>query len=325
MPESPRYDDFPSFILGITETIWERRQVHALHELYTDDLLVRSPASVVNGNRAVINATMATLAEFPDRELLGEDVIWARTGENSWLSSHRIFSRATHARDGNYGKADGRRLAYRVLADCHAEADAKWGWRINDEWLVRDQGAIVRQLGWTPEDFARQMIVSEGGACQKPFNPSDTDSAGAYRGVGNAAPPADLYMDVLKRLMSAEFSVINSAYDRACELEFPGGLSGHGWNDADEFWLNLRSAFPDAQFKIEHSVGRTDLGSAPRAAVRWSLHGRHSGWGAFGKPSGASVYILGISHAEFGPRGIRREFVIFDETAVWKQIIIHGG
>ena len=29
---------------------------------------------------------------------------------------------------------------------------------------------------------------------------------------------------------------------------------------------------------------------------------------------------MGMSHAEFGPRGLKREFVLFDEVAVWKQI-----
>jgi len=37
------------------------------------------------------------------------------------------------------------------------------------------------------------------------------------------------------------------------------------------------------------------------------------------------VFILGMSHAEFGPRGLRREFVLFDETAIWKQIALAIG
>ena len=60
----------------------------------------------------------------------------------------------------------------------------------------------------------------------------------------------------------------------------------------------------------------------PRAALRWSLHGKHDGWGSFGPPTGASVYIMAASHAEFGPRGLRREYVLYDETAIWKQIIL---
>ncbi len=67
----------------------------------------------------------------------------------------------------------------------------------------------------------------------------------------------------------------------------------------------------------------------PRAALRWSLHGRHDGWGAFAADR-AEVYVLGISHAEFGTLGhapvrLRREWVLFDETAIWKQILLHTG
>ncbi|MEL7178104.1 MAG: nuclear transport factor 2 family protein, partial [Pseudomonadota bacterium] len=63
----------------------------------------------------------------------------------------------------------------------------------------------------------------------------------------------------------------------------------------------------------------------PRAAVRWSLHGKHDGWGVFGAPTGAEVYVMGITHAEFGPRGLRREFTLIDETAIWKQILLATG
>ena len=47
--------------------------------------------------------------------------------------------------------------------------------------------------------------------------------------------------------------------------------------------------------------------------------------GIFGKETNADVYIMGICHAEFGQRGITREFVLFDETMIWKQILIHTG
>ena len=63
----------------------------------------------------------------------------------------------------------------------------------------------------------------------------------------------------------------------------------------------------------------------PRAAIRFGLYGKHDGWGRFGKPTGAEVYIMGAAHVEFGPWGIRREFVIFDETAIWKQINLQVG
>ena len=34
---------------------------------------------------------------------------------------------------------------------------------------------------------------------------------------------------------------------------------------------------------------------------------------------------MGVSHAEFGLRGVRREYVVFDETAIWKQIVMKTG
>jgi predicted ester cyclase len=274
---------------------------------------------VVRGNQDVIGATMATLAEFPNRRLLGEDVIWSGTPEEGMLSSHRIYSTATHSGDGIYGRATGKKLGYRIIADCHAINN-----QINDEWLIRDQGAIVRQLGWTPSDYAADLIKSEGGVknCVKPFTP-EIDIAGPYKGRGNDNEWGVKYADILRHIMDANMAVIATEYDEACALELPGNLAAHGLAAADNFWMGLRASFPNAEFTIEHQIGRDDAMMPPRAAIRWGLYGKHEGWGSFGTPTGAQVYIMGASHAEFGPRGLRREFVLFDETAIWKQIHIH--
>lgn len=317
----PKFRDFPDYIIGITKEIWEDRGIATLHRYYAPDIVVRSPASVVVGNQGVIGATMATLAEFPDRTLLGEDVIWSGTPEDGMLSSHRLLSTATHSGDGAYGKATGRKLVYRILADCHAIAN-----QINDEWLIRDQGAIVRQMGWDPVEFVRGQIAREGGPenCVRPLTP-ENDRPGPYKGRGNDNEWGARLADLLTRIMAADFTVIGKDYDRAAQLEYPGGVTGHGWGDADRFWMGLRAAFPDAAFTIHHVIGRDDPMFAPRAAVRWSLHGKHSGWGAFGTPTGAEVYLMGITHAEFGPWGLRRDFTLFDETAIWKQILLATG
>jgi hypothetical protein len=269
---------------------------------------------------------MATLAEFPDRILLGEDVIWSGTPEDGMLSSHRIISTATHLGDGVYGKASGTRLRYRILADCHAIDNA-----INDEWLIRDQGAIVRQMGWDPREYAGDLIDREGGPenCIKPLTPRN-DTEGPYKGGGNDNEWGQRHADILTRIMNADMAVIESEYDRAAQSEYPGGSTGHGWAPVDRFWMGLRAAFPNAQFAIHHQIGRDDPMMPPRSAIRWSLWGKHDGWGVFGKPTGAEVYVLGISHAEFGalvggqPK-LRREWTLFDETAIWKQILLATG
>ena len=317
----PTFADLPDYIIKITKEIWEDRGISTLNDYYAADIVVRSPSGVVVGNQGVIAATMATLAEFPDRQLLGEDVIWSGDEESGFLSSHRIYSTATHAGDGVYGAASGAQLRYRIIADCAAKDN-----QIFDEWLIRDQGAIVRQLGMDPKRYAADLIEAEGGyeACVRPLTPA-IDRQGGYAGTGNDGEPGHRYAATLNAIMAADFAAIERDYDRACQLELPGGVTGHGWSDADEFWLGLRSSFPDATFTIHHQIGRNDDGSAPRAAIRWSLDGTHSGWGAFGAPTGAPVHVMGLSHAEYGPWGLRREFVIFDETAVWKQILLATG
>ncbi len=319
----PRFRDFPDYIIGITKEIWEDRGIHTLHDYYAPEIVVRSPGSVVTGNQGVIGATMATLHEFPDRVLLGEDVIWSGSPEAGMLSSHRILSQATHAGDGVYGAATGKRLTYRILADCHAKGNV-----IDDEWLIRDQGAIVRQLGWEPRDYAADLIAREGGpgACVKPLTP-ETDLPGPYSGAGNDSPWGARLSEILTRIMGADLATIPAEYDRACALHYPGGVNAHGHAAADRFWMGLRAAFPNAEFRLEHVIGREDETLPPRAAVRWSLWGRHEGWGTFGAPTGAMVYVLGITHAEFGrlgegPVALRREYTLYDETAVWKQILL---
>ncbi|MEL6168644.1 MAG: nuclear transport factor 2 family protein [Pseudomonadota bacterium] len=321
-----QFRDFPDYILKITREIWEDRGLDTLHRYYAPDIVVRSPASVVVGNRDVIGATMATLAEFPDRQLLGEDVIWSGTPETGMLSSHRIISTATHLGDGVYGSASRATLRYRIIADCHAIAN-----QINDEWLIRDQGAIVRQLGWAPDEYARDLIAREGGPdkATPPLTPA-TDKPGPYRGRGNDDAWGARYADLLTRIMGADIAAIRRDYDRAAQLEHPGGVTTHGWDGAERFWMGLRAAFPSAKFEIHHVIGRADPTLPPRAALRWSLHGRHEGWGQFGRPTGAEVHVMGISHAEFGSLGageprLRREWVLFDETAIWKQIVLATG
>lgn len=317
----PKFKDFPDYIIGITKEIWEDRGIATLHDYYALDIVVRSPGSVVVGNQNVIAATMATLAEFPDRTLLGEDVIWSGTPEEGMLSSHRLLSTATHLGDGVYGKATGKKLVYRILADCHAINN-----QINDEWLIRDQSAIVQQMGWDPKEYARDLIAREGGAdaCVQPFTPAN-DQPGPYKGRGNDNEWGQKYADILTRIMNADMRVIEAEYDRAVLSEYPGGKTGHSWGPVDRFWMGLRAAFPRAEFKIHHQIGRDDPMMPPRAAIRWSLHGTHDGWGVFGVPTGAEVFVLGISQAEFGPWGLRKEYTLFDETSIWKQILLKTG
>ncbi len=317
----PKFSDFPDYIIGITKEIWEDRGIARLNEYYSSDIILRMPMGVFRGNSGVIAKTMGTLAECPDRELLGEDVIWCGNEDDGMLSSHRLLCTGTYLGDSMFGPASGKRVHYRAIADCYAINNM-----IRDEWLIRDHGAIARQLGLGARGVAEQIIANEGGPgnCTPPLTPSN-DVEGPYKDSGNENEWGAEYSDCLQRIMDADLAVIQRKYDRAILGEYAGSTTAIGRTAADRFWMGLRSAFPSAEFAVRHQIGREDAMMPPRAAVRWSLQGRHDGWGAFGRPTGAEVHVMGISHAEFGIRGLRREFTLFDEVAIWKQILMQAA
>ena len=315
------FKNFEDYILKITQRIWEGRDIASLHRYYAQDVIVRTPGGIETNNQQVIASTMAVLNEFPDRQLLGEDVIWCGNLQDGMLSSHRIYNTATHCGEGVFGPPTFKKVYFRGLADCYAKNN-----QISDEWLVRDQAAIVKQLGMNPKEYALKTIKREGGfeKASKPFN-LQMDIVGPYQGSGNHNQWGEKLQDILQKIMCADFSTIAKNYDRACHLSYSGGIDTVGVENAEKYWIGLRSSFPNAKFQICHKMGMENSPMPARGAVRWSLEGVHDGWGMFGKPTGAKVYIMGITHGEFGNWGLRKEYSLIDETAIWKQILLHQG
>ena len=205
-----KYKSFPDFILKITKQIWEGKDVNSIANFYTNDIPVRSPFGVTYGNQPVIDATFKTLKEFPNRQLLGEDVIWNGKDDEGYHSSHRILSKGTHLGEGYYGKPTGKNIYYRVIADCACKDN-----QVYDEWIVRDQGAIVRQIGFTPKEFAQKIIENEGGLekAQKLFN-SKSDMKSEYKPT--PAPKNSLgvkYSNILNKIFSTNYDFSDLSLD----------------------------------------------------------------------------------------------------------------
>lgn len=318
---TPRYADPVSYILGITRDIWEDRGISLLETAYGPQMIMRNAGGLKIGNGSVIDDTLAKMAAFPDIEILGEDVIWAGDPEGRYLSSHRSIISGTHTGHGVWGSPTGKRFTVRCIADCSVLDEV-----IDDEWLAYDTGDQARQLGHDPAEFARLRLRAEGGSerATRPFTP-DQDRPGPYLSAGNDNEWGARLADIVTRIMGKDISVIRAEYDRAIRIEHAGGIGAWGWAGAEAIWMRLRSSFPTATFRIHHRIGRSDPHQPHRAALRWSLDGTHDGFGRFGAPTGAPIHLMGFTHAEFGPWGLRREFTLFDEVAIWKQIHLHTG
>ena len=314
-----KYKDFPDFILKITKQIWEGKDVESIGEFYTDDIPVRSPFGITYGNKPVIEATYKTLIEFPNRQLLGEDVIWNGNDDDGYHSSHRILSKGTHLGDGFYGKPTGKEIYYRVIADCACKEN-----QVYDEWIVRDQGAMVRQIGYSPKEFAQIMIDKEGGIkkAYRLFDKSEVKPSNYHQKDIETNSVGDRYSKILQKVFEPEYNF--SDYNRASSIYWPGNKLGHGREDVSKLWNSLKDIFSDINFSIEHIGYLDEPNKNPRASIRWFLEGIHSNDSKeFGKKSNSKLFIMGINHVELDDDGVIREWVLFDEVAIWKQILMN--
>jgi hypothetical protein len=313
------FRNLDDYIRLITARIWEGQQIETIRDYYSDPCGVITPSGASTDVQAVIDGTRATLAQFPDRRLLAEDVIEAGNAQEGFLSSHRIISTMTHLGDGNFGQATGKKIHVRTVADCVCKDN-----RIVHEWLVRDQGAIAAAIGITPAALARQWLAARS----TPLLPLPQPAAPIWwRDPMSDEPIAINYSDhVGQMLTGANFD--QALYDEAACSLGPVNSTHYGRQEIQAFYADYASSFSAASYQKESLTfmpTSSGLGRPPRIALRWRLKGKHTGQGRFGASQGNSLDILGINHAELvkinGQWQIHREWVLIDEVAVWMQVL----
>ena len=315
------YPSVPDFIYGMTREIWEDRGVGGkLQQYYASDILVRAASGLTDDNVGMTAQTLQTLHQFPDRQLVGEDVIWTPYPDDSFLSSHRLTSVMRHTGDGIYGKAQGRIVRTRIIADCWIRDR-----QVKEEWLVRDQAAFAHCLGLEPRALAREMTDRDirNGATISYFTPA-RDKRGRYNPSIEDDPAVAKYCAGFRRIwQDKEPAAIRDLYFQGAALHAPGGVVLYGHGDIDRFALGYLASFPDAALHIESAIVNREPERPIRLAIRWSLTGAHDGYGHFGEPTGAPVFVMGISHAYLGEGKVQMEWIVTDEVSIWKQIFAH--
>jgi predicted ester cyclase len=317
----PQYRDFPDFIEKITREIWEDRGVGlSLRKYYGPHVIVRASNAIIVGDAGVTGATLATLHEFPDRQLVYEDVIWTGDEDVGFLSSHRLISVMRKQGAGAYGPASGAVVRSRIIADCVVKDGV-----ISEEWLVRDHGAFAACLGATPEALARDLVESDLRRTGKVtvFTPA-VDVPGPYRAVIDDSAEARRYADGWRGVWGEKTpALIRDHYHQGAALHGPNGETFNGHMDIDRVVISYLASFPDLKLTIDHLITNRDPGQPARLALRWSGEATHCGWGRFGEPTGAPVYILGMTHAYMVDGRVTHEWLAIDDVAIWKQIMAH--
>ena len=280
------FRDLDHYVRVITERIWEGRRIDDIRTYYSDPCIVETPMSVSSSVDDVIAGTRATLAMFPDRRLLAEDVIQSGDAQGGYLSSHRIISPMTHLGDGGFGRATGARVHARTIADCVCKDN-----RIVHEWLVRDHAAIALQIGSTPRALAQDWLNQRGG-WNKPVAGA---APSGYVPHVSTDPLARRYAQALESFSRLDLAV-GALYDDAAQLMGPGEHSYYGHAEIAGFWRDLFSALPVTAYTVEHLALQRDMahsGRPDRVALRFraqSLHEpRNAEANRYGKGTGRPV------------------------------------
>jgi predicted ester cyclase len=309
------FQTLDQYIRVITERIWEGRRVDDIHTYYSDPCIVETPLSVSSRVADVITGTRATLAMFPDRRLLAEDILVSGDDVGGFLSSHRIISPMTHTGSGSFGLATGKRVHARTIADCVCRDN-----QIIHEWLVRDHAAIALSIGTTPKALAERWLAERGGWNKPVAGPAPE----GYVSEISKDPDAQRYAAAIASFTARRFDAIDG-YDEAIHQIAAGERHHYGRAEAQHYWQTLFGAFRTNDFTIEHLAINRAPHRSDRIALRWRAQTSHApiegSHISFGSATGNAVEILGINHAELVGGRVQREWVLVDEVALWMQLL----
>jgi hypothetical protein len=321
---------------------WVHGQLTTLETAIHPAASLRTGLAVAEGPGAAMAAALADLGWLETPAYFAENTLCSATGPDDLCKDAASMDAQAPPQDGailslrssltgragqpagaanGAGTGGGQAVRLRTMADVWCA-----GGQVRDGWILRDTAAEAVAAGLHPRDWALSRLRAAGGANRlpTPLTP-DTDPEGPYVARSPGGKPcewADALADRLRRVMDGDLAALDKACDPACAHVLPGGSEGLGSAPARMFWAGLRAALPGAAFRVEHRHGAAPPNDAPQAAARWSLYGRHDGSGRFGAPTGCFLHVLGMTQVEFGPRGIRREWTLIDDCAVWTQIAL---
>jgi predicted ester cyclase len=310
----PQYRDIVDYIVRITEEIWVDRAIGRIYDTYDHACTIYGQLGVVRSVEEVIASTVATLNAFPDGEAHHLNVAWSGDEREGFYTSHLGFSRSTNLGRSAYGPATGARVGIRFVADCLSRDN-----RIFAEWLVRDNGALVRQLGLDPDTVARDLAAQS--AREVAVLSPDTRLQGQAPRAGYDGPhdtpegfARAMFQDLwnLRRLDRLE-----RYYWPEVVAHSGGGRVAQGTRNLGALMLQVMAALPDGVMRVEH-VCWSEETDGVILAVRWTLEGSTRRGGVLGDlvPEGRPLSMMGASHLRFEGARIVEEWTVFDEIGV---------
>lgn len=314
-------EEIVDYILRITREIWEDRNPDLVMRYYGPEARIHALGGIMQGAAAVTENTLAMQAAFPDRLVIGEDVVCSPLEGGAWLSSHRIRSPMTSRGENAYGPATGRKVTTYVMADCVVRNGL-----IEKEWLVRDNLSLVRQLGLDPQEVARreaarthpdehfQWLADERKrVLDAPPPPSDPAASSDPR-----QDPLGFAREILLGLWQRPSKFCEAAYAPYAVLS-DSDREVAGASDIFSHYAALRESLKMVRLSVDHA-GLQARGGGWTLAARWTGAAEHSNTFAGLQASRAPLFLMGISHWWLTGGRVAREWTVFDRLALMEQI-----
>jgi len=310
------FTDIVDYIVRITEQIWTDRAVGRVYDTYDASCTIYTTNGVVRSVEEVIASTTMGIHAGPDGETHHLNVAWSGDETAGFYTSHLGFAHSTNSAATPYGPATGRRLGRFFVADCVSREN-----RIHTEWLVRDNGAAVRQMGYDLHEVAQRLAeapISDTAVAITPTRLHGQSPRKSYDGPVNTVEGwATHHFDRIWN--GRRFDHVMCSYAPDVVAHWAGGHVAQGQRNLQSLIIALLASLPDAVLRVEH-VCWSDETDGIIVAVRWTLEGTTRPGGLLGDvPTGRPVSVMGMTHLRFAGALIVEEWTIFDEVAILVQ------
>ncbi len=314
------YIDIVDYIVRSTHKIWEERGMGLIYSHYRHNALVHTPYGALYGRDAMIALSIFTLQAFPDRRAYADDVIWGGDDEEGFYSSHRITNVGTNWGHSKYGSPTGRKFTAMTIADCLVKEN-----RVCEEWLVRDEISMVRQLGFDVNEIVKKLARQRQKLSADAHEPvgsierveGQTTPALLPPGAGAQAEVEDFARRTWHEVWNwRRFDRVKQHYAANYLCHTDGNRELYGQDQYIQWLLSLLATFPDGQLTIDHSCALGDAERGYRIALRWTFEGTHLMPGIFGEPTGKRARFFGITQQRVRGGQFVEEWTLFDELGL---------
>jgi hypothetical protein len=215
------FEDIVDYILKITHRIWEEKGMGLIYSYYVPNVAVHTPFGLYYGRQQMLADSVSTLSSLPDRRLFAEYVIWSGNDEDGFHTSHRIMTVAHNTGYSACGPPTGRKVVYRTIANCFVKEN-----RIVEEWVVRDELSLVRQLGFDEHEVVRKLVEKDTPVKDSQANIGDID-----RVRGHALSSA-MEHNALVAISPDNRRGSRVGREQGSGSSFPGSAGKRGYGDA---------------------------------------------------------------------------------------------